>query len=200
MYSYLSANPIPITVVAAGAGIQVTPVTVGTTTTYTVATLGGMRAQETPELLPVVTPTGLTNLISNGVIQIMTQIYDDDNAYNDTNGIWTCPATGRYNLSFYLHLTRDPANDIDGWYNPTLGANLGMFVAGIVGYTGVAYYAVDTCSVVEPLRFIDITGSALGFNLTTGTQLVFKALNLSTIPYGIRHEGDVARMVIQRVF
>jgi len=175
MYSYLQTNPTTTTVVAAGNGIQVTSLTVDTTTTYTVSTLGAMRAQETPELLPVVAPTGLTNLVTNGVIQIMSQIYDDDNAYNDTNGVWTCPATGRYNLSFYLHLTRDPANDTYGWYNPTPEANLGMFVAGIVGYTGVAYYAVDTCSVVEPLRFIDITGSALGFNLTVGTQLVFKA-------------------------
>jgi hypothetical protein len=36
MYSYLSANPITTTVVAAGTNVTVTSATVGTTTTYTV--------------------------------------------------------------------------------------------------------------------------------------------------------------------
>lgn len=177
------------TEVAAGNGVTVTSSTVGSTTTYTVSTLGALRAQGIPTDLPKISPTSSLDLY-DGVTQHMTEVYDDDSAYNPATGIWTCPATGIYNLSFYVHLSNE---------DPTpVGFTSGMVVAGIVNYTPRGFYAVDMGTINQVTRHVDITGSALGMNITAGDRLILKILNCSDVDY-VGYAGDVARLVIQRV-
>ena len=178
------------TVVDAGNGIDVQSNTVGTTTTYTVSLLGAMRAQSPPIDNANVAPAASVDLY-DGETMIMTQVYDDDNAYDPATGIWTCPVTGIYNLSFYIHMSNELPS--------TAGFTSGMVVAGIVATTPRGYYAVNTCSVgASVLRHIDITGQALGMNLTAGIRLQLNVLNLTNVDY-ISYFGDVARFVVQRV-
>ena len=186
----VSANLVssPTSVVQAGNGIDVTSSTLGTVTTYTVSTLGAMRAQSTPSALPKITATASTNLKDNGVTQLMSQVYDDDNAYDPVTGIWTCPATGRYDFNFYVHITNVP----DG----SSGFNSGTVVAGLVNSSG--YLVVSTMAITNIMRHVDITGSALSMNITAGTQYYLNILNMSDINY-LPHNGDVARFSVQRV-
>ena len=190
--SYLDGGN-PITVVVAGDWINVTSATVGTTTTYTVSSEDkpAMRAQSTPSILNRVTP-GVDKDLYDGVTQLMPEIYDDDNAYNPLTGIWTCPATGIYNLSFYVHLSK-----VDGL--TFIGFSSGMVIAGVITSAPTGFYAVDAMTVTQITRHIDITGSALGMNITSGTQLKLNILNMSDVDYDVPFPGDVARMVIQRV-
>jgi hypothetical protein len=146
------------------------------------------------------TPTANRNLYptnippapqAGGVKQIMSQIYDDDNAYDPVTGIWTCPADGIYNLSFYVHMSNEVPT--------TTGFTSGMVVAGIIDTIPRGYYAVNTCSVgASVVRHIDITGQALGMNLNAGLQLQLNILNLTDVDY-VSFAGDVARFVVQRV-
>ena len=187
-------DSITTTVVEAGDGIDVTSTTVGNTVTYTVSTLGALRAQGTPSNLDKVTPGADVNLYFNiggsgaqAVKQLMTEIYDDDNAYDPTTGIWTCPATGRYDLNFYVHLS-----------NPDDGFTSGMFIAGIVSPSASGYYVCSSMTLNQVTRHIDITGSVLALNLNVGTQLQLNIINLSNVDY-TSFGGDVARLSVQRV-
>jgi len=178
-----------ITVVAAGNGIDVDANTVGNTTTYTVSLLGAMCAQSSPLRLDLIAPTVGLSLISSGVTQIMSEVYDDDAAYDPLTGIWTCPTTGVYNLSFYVHMSNETLL-------VTTGFTGGMVIAGIVSNSG--FYAVNTMTVGVKVRYIDITGQTLGMNITSGTQLKLNILNLTNVNY-VTDAGDVARFVVQRV-
>ena len=176
------------TVVEAGNGVTVSSTTVGTTTTYTVSTLGGLRAQSTPTSLTKVTPTNTVNLYdANAQKQLLTEIYDDDNAYNPLTGIWTCPADGRYDLNFYVHLSK-----------VGVGFSSGMFIAGIITPVSAGYYTVSSMTLNQATRHIDITGSALALNLTAGLQLQLNIINISDQDY-TASSGDIARLSIQRV-
>lgn len=180
-------DSITTTVVEAGDGIDVTSATVGNTTTYTVSTLGALRAQGTPSSLAIVIPSDSKNLPIDGQTQLMTQIYDDDNAYDPTTGIWTCPATGRYDMNFYIHLS-----------NEGTGFTSGMVIAGIIATSGTGYYVVSSMTLNQVTRHIDITGSVLALNLTAGLQLKLNILNMSNVAY-TPYSGDVARLSVQRV-
>ena len=184
---YLCA--IPVTVVDAGNGIDVEANTVGNTTTYTVSLLGAMRAQSSPLTMNLIAPTLGTSLLIDGVTQTMSEVYDDDAAYDPLTGIWTCPADGIYNLSFYVHMSNETLIITTGFAS-------GMVIAGIVASSG--FYAVNTMSVGIPVRYIDITGQALGMNITANTQLKLNILNLTNVNY-VADAGDVARFVVQRV-
>jgi hypothetical protein len=156
---------------------------------YFCTLLGAMRAQSAPLSMDLITPTVGISLITNGVTQIMSEVYDDDAAYNPLTGIWTCTFTGKYNLSFYVHMSNETLL-------VTTGFTSGMVIAGIVSSTG--FYAVNTMTVGVPVRYIDITGQALGMNITAGTQLKLNILNLTNVSY-VTDTGDVARFVVQRV-
>lgn len=184
---YLCA--IPVTVVDAGNGIDVEANTVGNTTTYTVSLLGAMRAQSSPLTMNLIAPTVSTSLLVDGVTQTMSEVYDDDAAYDPLTGVWTCPALGIYNLSFFVHMSNEGLLFTTGFAS-------GMVIAGIVSSSG--FYAVNTMSVGIPVRYIDITGQALGMNITAGTQLKLNILNLTDVNY-VTDPGDVARFVVQRV-
>jgi hypothetical protein len=128
----------------------------------------------------------------NAVVVTPNEIYDDDNAYDETTGVWTCPATGRYNLNAYVHLTKSTGPN--GWYS---GAP-GFFIAGIVSFTGCNFYAVDQLNVVGPLKHLDITTTLSGVPLAAGTQLCLRVLNATGVNY-TPISGDVYRLSIQRV-
>ena len=177
-------------VVDGGNGVNVTSNTVGNTTTYTIETLGAFLAQSFPEPIPNLVAAAGLNLY-NGVTQNMAEQYDDDNDYSQTTGLWTCPADGRYNLTFYVHLSNETISVVTGFAS-------GMVIAGIVEEGTVGYYAINTMAVNQIVRHIDITGQALGIELTAGIQLKFNILNLTNVNYSIRL-GDVARWGVQRV-
>lgn len=177
-------------IVDGGNGVNVTSNTVDNTTTYTIETLGAFLAQGFPEPLPNQVAAAGLNLYS-GVAQNMAEQYDDDNAYSQVTGLWTCPADGRYNLSFYVHLSNETLSVITGFAS-------GMVIAGIIHQGTVGYYAINTMAVNQIVRHIDITGQALGIELTAGIQLKFNILNLTNVNYSF-WAGDVARWGVQRV-
>jgi len=182
------------TIVAAGTGISVTPVTVGNDTTYTVAAtpFGGMLASSTPPGIPKTVPGLNTSRLSDSPIFIPTVVYDDDIAYNAGTGVWTCPATGRYNVSFRIHLTQ-PAGD--GWYDPLVP---GILVAGLMGATTPEYYVINsyTPSVIQ--KHADICGSLVGYTFTAGDTLCLKIMNTTNYDY-LSTVGDVIEFSVQRI-
>jgi hypothetical protein len=164
---------------------------VGAGPTYTltadVIVPGAMLASGTPSSIALDTPTATTNLVNDGTVQLITEIYDEDNAYDPITGIWTCPATGRYNLNFYVHLSK-----------PGIGFTSGMVIAGIVSSTSTGYYVVSSATLNQVTQFVDITGTALGLDLTVGVQLQLNILNLSDVAYTTT-VGDVVKLSIQKV-
>lgn len=181
-------------IVIGGSGITVTPVTVGNDTTYTVTStpLGGMLTSVTPPGIPKVVPGLNTSRLSDSPIFIPTVVYDDDSAYNGATGVWTCPATGRYNISFRIHLTQ-PAGD--GWYDPLVP---GILVAGVMGATSPEYYVINsyTPSVVQ--KHADISSSLIGYTLTVGDTLCLKIMNTTNYDY-LSTVGDVIEFSVQRI-
>jgi hypothetical protein len=185
----VSADIIPLApLVADTATVNLS---VGAGPTYTlsadVIVPGAMLASSVPLSVPLDIPTSSINLISDGTVQLLTEIYDEDNAYNPATGIWSCPATGRYDLNFYVHLSKTG-----------IGFTSGMIIAGIVSSTSADYYVASSATLNQVTRHVDITGSAIGLNLTVGAQLQLNILNLSDVAYTAT-AGDVARFSIQKV-
>lgn len=178
---------IPVIEIESGDGINIDSNVVGGVTTYTISGFGAMRAQSPPVDVPTTAPSTSVSLYINGTTQIMSEIYDDDNAYNPSTGIWTCPATGLYNLSFFVHLT----NEISGFSN-------GMIIAGITSATSNIFYCVSSATFNQTNKHADVTGTALGVTINAGAQLVLKVLNTSDINY-VTIPTDGAIMSIQRV-
>lgn len=191
-------------------GDLVNATNVGDDVTVTINSFGGLFAQD-PTTGPADLPyqdfsaeaadefcrnPGVSN--GGGVIQLIGEVYDDDNAYNPLTGIWTCPATGRYNLSCYAHYSRN--EDVNGWYNPTYAGDdkFGMFGVGIFSPTGCSYYCANYHTITGPIRRIDVTAQAIGFPIPAGTQLCVKVWNLTGYDY-VNYSGDVIRFSIQRI-
>ena len=164
--------------------------TVGAAPTYTLTAdtivPGAASIQGIPLSLPLVTPSLITGL-GDGVLQILPSLYDDDSAYDTLTGIWTCPATGIYNISFFLSLR-----------NTTTGFSSGSIVAGITNPSATTIYTASTCGITNILRTVNVSGTSLGVNLTAGDQLCLTAVNFSDISYTAT-SGDVARMTIQKI-
>jgi len=182
------------TIVAAGTGITVTPVTVGYDTTYTVTAtpFGGMLASGTPPGIPKVVPGLNTSRLSDAPIFIPTVVYDDDTAYNAGTGVWTCPATGRYNVSFRIHLTQ-PAGT--GWYDVAVP---GILVAGLMGATTPEYYVINSYTPAVVQKHADISGSLIGYTFTAGDTLCLKIMNTTNFDY-LSTVGDVIEFSVQRI-
>lgn len=179
-----------------------------------------MLASETPAALPLVAPLFANTMFTEGVIQLINEVYDDGNDYDPTTGIWTCPATGRYNLNCYAHYTLN--NGSTGWFGiadaqavvntlvpnplPTGGVNYttvntikhGMFSVAIMSATSNSQYCGNWISATQNLKHIDITATATGMALTAGTQLCVKVLNQTFDNY-TPVTGDVIRFAIQRI-
>jgi hypothetical protein len=181
-------------IVAAGTGITVTPVTVGNDTTYTVAAtpFGGLLVSSTPPGITKVVPGLNTSRLSDAPIFIPAVVYDDDSAYNVATGVWTCPATGRYNVSFRIHLTQ-PAGD--GWYDSTTP---GIIVAGLMGATSPEYYVINSYTPAVIQKHADISGALIGYTFTAGDTLCLKIMNTSNYDY-LSTVGDVIEYSVQRI-
>jgi hypothetical protein len=185
----VSADVIPSAPSVANTATVALSVGVGPTFTLTADAIvpGAMLAESTPLNLPLEVPSSSINLTGDGVVQLLTEIYDEDSAYDPITGIWSCPATGRYNLNFCVHLSK-----------PAVGFTSGMVIAGIVSSTSVNYYVVSSATFNQVTQFADITGTALGLNLTVGAQLQLNILNLSDVAY-TSTVGDFAKFSIQKI-
>jgi hypothetical protein len=135
------------------------------------------------------------NIISSQIAPSV--IYDDFSAYNTSTGRWTCPSTGRYNLSFFVHLT----DSVNGWQNPSTvpGANLdSAVVAGLVNPITNEVYAANNFFPSVPQLYADINGAQWGVELTAGDQICLKVMNTSGVLY-IPSVGDYFRFSLQKV-
>lgn len=191
LYSNLSA-PVTVTMTDSST-VNFTTVTAGPNYEFTadVIPYDGMLAQDTPVSLTFTAPGIGTSRLCDGAIQLMNEVYDDANAYDPLTGIWTCPATGRYNLSLFAHFTN--AGD---WYDALNPG--GMFGAGIMSAAGCNFYAGQWITLMRTQKHIDITAQAVGMQITAGTQLCLKVMNLTGINY-ISQAGDVVRFSVQRI-
>jgi len=165
---------------------------IGNNVTVTINTFGGMLAQDQPANLNSVA-FGLGNVLCFQPVQVIAEVYDDDNAYNPLTGVWTCPTTGRYNLSCYVHYTKDSA---DGWYD-SLNPG-GMFGVGIFTSTGCNFYCANWMTVMGIQKHIDISSQAIGIQITAGTQLSVKVLNQTGFNY-TSTTGDGIRFSVERI-
>jgi len=134
---------------------------------------------------------------TNGVIQ-----YEIENGvnvtsqYNQITGVWTCPQTGKYDLSYNVYLS-SPANTY-GW-----GEVGGTFTIGITDPTGAAIiYCADTFTAVQSFYYdkIYMTGGMQGVPISVGTQIVLKIQNLTGVAYTEQRTlGDNIDWAIRRV-
>jgi hypothetical protein len=153
---------------------------------------GAMHAQVGPSDINKTAPGLNTGRLCDGTIQIMNEVYDDDNAYNPATGIWTCPATGVYDLNFFVSLTRDSG---DGWYDSTTP---GMFIAGLTSATGCNYYTANNFTPVVIQKHCSVSGSLEGVTISAGAQVCLKIINLTNYNY-VSTAGDIVRMSIKRI-
>lgn len=130
---------------------------------------------------------GSTRLCDAGATaQVITTRYDNVGGYDSTTGIWTCPSTGIYNVSYYLHMIQAA-----GW-------GTGKIIAGLVDAISCNTYCVNITEGTATLDFIDISGSIIGLDINAGEQLVLKVMNLSASGY-TPVAGDIARVGIQKI-
>lgn len=185
----VSADVIPSAISVADTATVDLSVGAGPTYTLTADVIvpPAMSAYVSPPDLPIVAPSAALNLVSGVLIKLTNTLYDDVSAYNAITGFWTCPSTGIYNLSFWLHISNNPT-----------GFSSGSVIAGITDNLGANYYISSVCAITNILRYVEVTGTILGIPITAGDQLCLRALNLSNISYAT-YVGDIARMTIQKV-
>jgi hypothetical protein len=111
--------------------------------------------------------------------------------YNPTTGVWTCPETGRYDLSFFVHY-ESPTDD--GWL-----LEGGYFLAGICGFGATAnnVYVVSNHTVGQNNLFIEISGALDSFPINVGSQLCLKVINCTSENY-VSDVGDTVKMCIRK--
>jgi len=184
----VSADIIPQAPSVADTATVNLSVGVGPTYTLTADVIvpGAMFASGAPTDLANITPTISTSL-ADGTIQIMPEIYDEDNAYNPITGVWTCPATGVYNLSFFIQLQK-----------PVSGFNSGSVVAGITNVGATNIEVASTVAIGNITRLVYLNGCMLGVTITAGTQLCLTIVNFTDASY-VSNASDTARMTIQKV-
>jgi len=162
----------------------------------------GILVEGVPSVLGPVLPDpnalSTTNLI-NGVGQSTTTIIYDDfgTSYNTLNGIWTCPSSGRYNISYFVHLT----DSVSGWQNPstTPGSNLNSaVVAGLINPITGFIYAANNFFPSVPQLYCDINGAQWGVELNAGDQMLLVIMNTSGVFY-TPSTGDYFRFSLQKV-
>jgi hypothetical protein len=183
-------------VVEGSTWIDVTPVTIGNATTYTVSEIEkpGLSVYLAPpaDLLKIA-PGLNTGRLCDGQIQIMTGVDYDDflTAYDDTTGLFTVPETGVYTISFFVSYTN---NATTGWYN---AATPGMIIAGITSPVTCDFLCVNNYTPVVTQKYASINGS-MTRELIKDRQICLRVINLTSYDY-TSTSGDVVRMSIQRV-
>lgn len=155
----------------------------------------GILTEGLPTSLASQVPSISTTLL-NGDLQLIgsSVLYDDyTNSFDTSTGIWTCPATGRWNIGYFTHMTGpDPLN---GW----LSTN-GMIYAGIVNFTTNEVYAASTYYPTNIQLYADINGGQWGVQLTAGDQLCVRITNTTTQTYTPLIGGtDYVRFSAQKI-
>lgn len=132
--------------------------------------------------------TGDIQLVGSGVL------YDDYlTSFDPTTGIWTCPATGRWNIGYFVHLTGPDL--VNGWLSP-----IGMLYAGIVNFTTDEVYAASTYYPSNIQLYADINGGQWGVQLTAGDQLCVRITNTTTLSYSpVFGSTDYVRFSAQKI-
>ena len=144
--------------------------------------------------LASIPPSTSTDWQSQGAQMSMSIVHDDDNAYASSTGIWTCPTTGRYDLSFAIQMTCEETN---GWFD---SGTPGIIRAAIVKKDTNDVYIASTWSSVVIQSQAHISASIGGYNINSGDQLELKIINSSGESYGYDSAtGDFARMSIRKV-
>lgn len=149
----------------------------------------GFFGLATPPNLDAAPAIPTSRRVIDGEIQIVNESYDDQNAYNPTTGVWTCPETGRYDLSYYAHYSSPTGG---GWIEG------GYFIAGICKNNTGDVYVASTHYIGTDTLYVEIAGAFNGLVLTAGTELVLKVVNCTEENY-ISKIGDIVKMSIRKV-
>jgi len=154
---------------------------------------GLLSESSAPQAVASITP-GTGDLWAAASIQTMPIVYDDDNAYSPATGIWTCPTTGRYDLSFSVKLS---INTGSGWFS---SGSAGMIQVALVTDTGEDVYVCSTYSSVNIQSHAYISGSIGGYQVTAGDKVCLKIINTTGTSYVYLPSGsDFCRMSIRKV-
>lgn len=156
-------------------------------------TIKGFYATDTPADITSTTQVFADSSIFNGTIVKPASVYDDESAYAAASGKWVCPATGRYDLSFYVHYTKNSSPN--GFYDSV--GTPGMFIAGIMRFDQSAIRVASSATINMPQKHIEITGSMFGVQLTIGEELGLFVTNATGIDY-TAVAGDVIRWSARR--
>jgi hypothetical protein len=198
---YLNINDLGANTSVNNLGIDVSGnVVVGQGSTNNFA-VDGLLAEGQPYPIFTISPNpanlSATSLLS-GQTQTPTVIYDDFSAYNSLSGVWTCPLNGRYNLSFFIHLS-DP---LYGWQNPSSTPPFQVvssaIVSGVVNQITNEVYAANNFYPSVPQLYADINGAQWGVELVAGDQLCLRIINTSGVNYSPQ-TGDYVRFSIQKI-
>lgn len=137
----------------------------------------------------VVSPVVATAFIGNGdTITNLTvdyQLVDNITTaqYASVTGQWTCPQTGKYDINYNLYLSAP--NSVTGLGQFGWGQNGGSIQIGVTTTNGLSTYLADIISLPVRVPFLRIYGTGVlqGVQLTAGSVIVLKILNLSGINY-----------------
>lgn len=147
--------------------------------------LKGFFGYRLPTTLPALSipKTNIETKIVNGVaVTNYVQLYDDwdagVNQFNPVTGIWTSPATDKYDINATCNLKRDG------------GFTSGFFVFGIVDPINNIVYAAKALQLHTSIEVVNITCTLQGRVITLGTQLIVKVLNHSQHDYTAA-SGDI---------
>lgn len=191
----LNIRDLPANTAVYGLGIDANGFVVKSLSPGLNCVVDGILTEGLPTTLLPQVPSITTTLI-NGDLQLTgsSVVYDDyTNSFDSLTGIWTCPATGRWNIGYFTHMTGpDPVN---GWLSPS-----GMIYAGIVNFTTSEVYAASTYYPTNIQLYADINGGQWGVQLTTGDQLCVRITNTTALTYTPTIGGtDYVRFSAQKI-
>jgi len=129
-----------------------------------------------------------SNLLAGSVFK-PSSVYDDYSAYAFSTGIWTCPSTGYYDMSFAVRLTS--SDETNGW-----GSAKGIIVAGLV-LDNTEVMCSNTFSPSISAKYVDLSGAITGVKLTAGDQV--KLMKVNTMQDYINVSSDYAAFSIKRI-
>ena len=164
----------------------------------TVNTARVMLAESAPLAFSAISHILGSSGLINGELQKPTEVYDDDSAYDAATGIYTVPETGRYDVSFYVRLSK---NSGDGWFNAPTAVTVAnehtVITAGIHNATSSTDLVASSSTPVVRVESAHMSGSINGVNLTQGNQLKLYVTLLSQFNY-VAVAGDVVKLSIRK--
>lgn len=176
---------------------------------------GGFYAKSATKEIPALpnTPENTDILINPHGTFFPEVVYDDYSAYSQGSGIWTCPSSGYYDLSFALRLT---AIDIEalkaisgGKYTDTSSVKMqtpayafwptqkGVFASGLV-LNGSEIITSETFSNSVNCAVIEMSGAMNRVYLEQGDEIRFVYINTIS-DYKYPWPYDYAAFSIRRI-